>query len=143
MSYKDKIKNREYSNNYYHQNKNRLNTPEKRQRQSDYMREWRNRDPLKRLYCGAKSRARRLEQDFDISLSDLFMPEMCPVLNIPLFRTEGKATDNSPSLDRIDNSKGYIKGNVRIISHKANKHKADLSLEDIHRLFMYSRNAVA
>lgn len=143
MSYSDPEKNRAYANAYYHKTKHKRNTPEHRERQAAYMKEWRTREPLKRLYCGAKSRAKRLGQEFNISLEDLQIPLTCPILNIPLYRTDGKATDNSPSLDRIDNSKGYVKGNVQIISNKANKHKADLSLEDIQRLFAYSRNTSA
>ena len=43
----------------------------------------------------------------------------------------------SPSLDRIDNSKGYIKGNVAVISNKANKYKSDMTIENIEKLASY------
>ena len=38
------------------------------------------------------------------------------------------------SIDRIDASKGYVVGNVQIISHKANRQKSDASLSDILKL---------
>ena len=141
MSYTDKEKNKEYSKAWYHKNKERLNTPERKAKRSESVRQWRNKEPLRAIFAGAKSRAKRLGQEFNIQLADLQMPECCPILGIPLYRTEGRATDNSPSLDRVDNSKGYIKGNVRVISNKANKHKSDLSLEDVQRLFEYCNSA--
>ena len=38
---------------------------------------------------------------------------------------------NSPSLDRMDNSKGYVKGNVQVISHKANSMKFSASKDEL------------
>jgi hypothetical protein len=59
------------------------------------------------------------------------VPIICPILGIPIIKDIKKEqkevpNPNSPSIDRIDNSKGYVKGNVRVISHKANtmKHNA-------------------
>lgn len=84
---------------------------EQEQRRSKY--------PEKYLLTIAKSRAKMKGLVFDITLDDIEIPLVCPVLKIPLFRgVVGNA--NSPSLDRIDNSKGYIKGNVAVISQKAN-----------------------
>jgi hypothetical protein len=40
----------------------------------------------------------------------------------------------SPSLDRIDPSQGYIKGNVVVISHKANRLKNDAGLAELRAL---------
>lgn len=71
------------------------------------------------------------------------MPRICPVLGIPLFRGIGKSCDNSPTLDRIDNSKGYTVDNVEIISMKANRAKSDLNLEEIERLYFYFHNLKA
>jgi hypothetical protein len=41
--------------------------------------------------------------------------------------------DNSPSLDRINPEKGYVRGNIAIISYRANRMKAD-GTADEHRL---------
>ena len=38
---------------------------------------------------------------------------------------------NSPALDRIDNTKGYIRGNVWVISHRANQMKVDANIEEL------------
>ena len=85
-----------------------------------------------RVLCSmAKRRAKEKGLEFNIDKTDIDIPIICPILGIPIVKvyTKGKntgPTPNSPSLDRIDNSKGYIKDNVRVISHKANtmKHNA-------------------
>jgi hypothetical protein len=77
----------------------------------------------------ARYRAKKKGIEFNLELSDVVIPKICPVLKIPL--TAGSSSGGprgcSPSLDRIDNTKGYIKGNVQVMSHKANtmKHCAD------------------
>ena len=63
--------------------------------------------------------------EFTIGMSDLVYPERCPLLNIPLHYHSSNLRDNWPSIDRIDNTKGYIPGNVWIISYKANRIKSD------------------
>lgn len=91
-------------------------------------------NPLKRLLISAKGRAKRSDMDFSISEKDLVIPEFCPLLGIPIFISNEKASANSPTIDRIDNTKGYTKGNVMIISYKANTCKNSLTMEQL-RLF--------
>lgn len=50
---------------------------------------------------------------------------------------EKQRTDNSPSLDRIDNSSGYVKGNVHIISMRANRIKSDATLQELKSVVKY------
>ena len=57
---------------------------------------------------------------FDIDLSDITYPEKCPVFGFDLVRNYKVPQFNSPSVDRIDPSKGYVKGNVQVISQLAN-----------------------
>ena len=42
-----------------------------------------------------------------------------------------KSHSNSASLDRIDSTKGYIKGNLQIISFRANTVKNNLTLDEM------------
>lgn len=79
----------------------------------------------------AKYRAKKNNLDFEIELEDIVIPKICPILNIPLFSSKGHSGPNSPSLDRIDPSKGYVKGNVQVISHKANTIKSDATLQEL------------
>ncbi|MDE2100487.1 MAG: hypothetical protein KGL39_24800 [Patescibacteria group bacterium] len=83
-------------------------------------RDWR-RDHLENyLFGNAKARARTKGLSFDIELSDIIIPDRCPYLGLLLKPNSGVLKDNSPSLDRIDPTKGYIKGNVEVISCRAN-----------------------
>lgn len=77
-----------------------------------------------------KSRSKKKGMEFNITNEDLFLPEYCPILNIKLDYA-GKLKDHSPSVDRIDNSKGYVKGNVIVISYLANAMKNKASFEQL------------
>lgn len=92
-------------------------------------------DLARHMWRKARARAKRSGMDFDISPEDVVIPERCPILDIPIAINRGKKWANgSPSLDRIDNSKGYIKGNVAVISMQANNIKANLNVEDVELL---------
>jgi hypothetical protein len=83
-----------------------------------------------RVRGGAKVRG----IECDITESDLpEIPEYCPVLPwIKLTYEVGKGvSDSSLSLDRVDSTKGYVKGNIRFISHRANTLKRDATDEEL------------
>lgn len=91
----------------------------------------RERDRLEVLIRGAKSRAKISGYPFDITRDDIYVPDTCPVLNIPLVWGQDERSDHSPSLDKFYPEKGYVKGNVRVISFLANRLKNDASLKDL------------
>lgn len=93
-------------------------------------------DPRKALLADARKRAKAKGMEYSLCLDDIPIPEICPVLGIRLV-VGGECRSNSPSLDRIDNSKGYIKGNVAIISQRANMIKNDASIEEIRAILTY------
>lgn len=74
----------------------------------------------------AKKRAKERGTVFSLAENDIVIPAICPVLGIPLFKGTGKLCANSPSLDEIIPGVGYVRGNIQIISAKANtmKHNA-------------------
>ena len=85
-----------------------------------------------RLLENAKRRAKKKNLEFSITLDDFEIPKLCPLLGSQLqLGGDGLFNMNSPSLDRIDNSRGYVKGNVAVISLKANKIKSDLSIDEL------------
>lgn len=118
----------------------------KRKEDSDYWRKEREKDNetllknensyKKYMIRSAKQRAKTKNILFDISYSDFSIPEYCPLLGIKLIKHIGQKEkqDNSPSLDRIIPSLGYVKGNVWVISERANRIKSNASVEELELL---------
>ena len=78
------------------------------------------------------------KREFNITIEDINIPEKCPVLGIPLVlhKGEGKGPKyDSPSVDRIDSNLGYVKGNVRVISWRANTLKSNANYTEILALY--------
>lgn len=94
---------------------------------------WGHRNPVAQMFSRVKSRALREGIPFDIDKSDISIPEVCPVLGILLSRNIGRRgySPSSPSLDRIDPGMGYVKGNVRVISARANLLKSDATIDEL------------
>jgi hypothetical protein len=85
----------------------------------------------KRMYQLAAT-AKRKNLEFNIEEEDLVVPEFCPYLGVRLTQVVGSGVvwDNL-SVDRIDSSKGYIKGNIQIMSRKANSMKNMATEEEL------------
>lgn len=91
------------------------------------------------LWRGAKKRAKEKAVPFSIDVRGIRIPERCPVLDIPLRPNIGGKTGapGSPSLDRFDPAKGYIPGNVVVISHRANRLKSDATITEFIKLVQW------
>ena len=92
-----------------------------------------------------RARKRSTEQNlnFDITKEYLesILTEKCPIFNTEFVFNGNKVSKNeSPSLDKIDPKKGYVKGNVAIISMKANVIKQNASSEDIYKVANWLKN---
>ena len=98
----------------------------------------------KYMWLKAKQRAKKYGLDFNIDVSDIQIPKICPILEVPLEFGVERDYEYSPSLDRIDTTKGYIKGNVAVISKKANSMKNNATEEELQKfcknILRYSLN---
>lgn len=108
--------------------------PEIREKRKEYDR---GRRPH-RLLGEARKRAKEKGLPITITVADIVVPEFCPVLGIPI--SFGGDRDSWPSLDRLNNSVGYIPGNVFVISYRANKIKNDATLAEIEAIARYMRS---
>lgn len=97
-------------------------------------------DPIGILLISAKRRAKVKGLKFNITREDLEIPKICPILKIPIYISNKKHCDNSPSIDRIDSYDGYIKGNVQIISHRANMLKNNGNIEEFKNIVEFLEN---
>ncbi len=96
------------------------------------------------LLAAAKSRAAAKKVTFKLTAADIQVPEKCPILGIRLKVNAGVVSPGSPSLDRLDPARGYVPGNVEVISHRANRIKGDASLAELKKLveWMEARGAL-
>lgn len=99
-----------------------------------YSLEWRRGHHELMLHKMARQRARIKDLPFNIERADVVIPTHCPLLGIPLRRHNDRARPDSPSLDRRIPSLGYVKGNVWVISRRANLIKNDATLEELELL---------
>lgn|SRR5208282_2812069 len=87
-------------------------------------------DPISAMYNSALKRSRDLGILFAISRSDIRavwpVDGRCPALGLRLQRRhpgkggKGGPQPASPTLDRIRPERGYVPGNIAVISHRAN-----------------------
>lgn len=84
-------------------------------------------DKRRTLMHSARARAKKKGLPFDLTIEDIIVPDLCPVLGIPIFIVQSTSggRDNSPSIDRRDNKLGYVKTNIDVISWRANRIKSD------------------
>lgn len=100
-------------------------------RRNAAIRKGRKECPQKCLYLAAKSRAKKKKILFNLELSDIVIPEICPILKIPLTTNDKVHGENSMSIDRIFPHLGYVKNNIQVISHKANRMKNSATLDEL------------
>ena len=100
-------------------------------------REWRINHPLNYLLSLARCRAKTKGIVFDLTVADLGVPpQKCPVLGFELkyFGRSKKNAKDTATLDRIENSRGYVVGNVIVVSARANELKRDATPDELRRL---------
>ncbi len=117
------------------------NTEKTKQHKTNWLQVPENR--IRHSLSQAKRRATEKGIEFAISIDDLLpLPTVCCVLNVPLnykgTKNRGFVND-CPSIDRIDPTKGYVPGNVQIISWRANRIKSDASILELESVLKYMK----
>lgn len=119
---------------YNEKNKTKLQT---------YQHEWylqkSNAEPIKYMLKAAQRRARKGGYSCTITEEDIHIPTHCPSCKCELVKATGKAQPNSPSLDKIVPSLGYVPGNVIVICWRENIIKHNATLEELEVLVKYLR----
>jgi hypothetical protein len=108
-----------------------------------YKRELNRRNPENYILQGARQRAKKDGLPFDLTRDDIIIPTICPVLGCELKMSSGKPSNCSPSIDRIQPELGYVKGNVRIISWRANDVKGNATIEELQKILAYMISELA
>ena|SRR5215469_4183543 len=109
-----------------------------KQRKSGYRAAYRENRAEYFMHARAKHRAKQKGLPFTIKISDISIPEFCPVLGIPLKRGK-KNSNSSPSLDRNIPFLGYTPENMTVISYRANVLKRDATVEEMERVLDYMK----
>lgn len=98
-----------------------------------YLRRRRHEMPDRSLWERARKRAKDRGLPFALGKNSITVPRTCPALGMPI-KFCGRRSACSPSLDRIVPERGYIPGNVRVVSDRANRLKGKRSLDELRRL---------
>ncbi len=84
-----------------------------------------------------RSRARKRGIPFDLVRGDIPLPEKCPIFGTPLVKGVGRLSNDSPSIDRIDPKRGYVRGNVVVVSMRANSIKREATIDDLRKMVAF------
>lgn len=107
------------------------------------LQQYRDLDPRAKLYYNAKKRAGDIGVPFDLTLDDIVIPEHCPALGLEIRDYTGCGKPDfhkhhdAATLDRVDNSKGYVANNIQVICKRANLLKKDATISEIAGVLAY------
>lgn len=87
--------------------------------------------PARHMLNNSKQRAKVANLEHTLTIDDIVIPDFCPVLGIKLETGDRKNHFNAPSIDRINNTKGYIKENIVVVSTRANLLKKDATIDEL------------
>jgi len=96
-------------------------------------------NPKNRMVNSARERAQMLGLPFNITVEDIDVPTICPVLGIQMMVGRYADRDSSPSLDRIIPELGYVRGNVAVISFRANRIKSDGDITELEKVLSWMK----
>lgn len=91
------------------------------------------------LLTSARARAKQQRVPFNLRREDVTIPTHCPVFGMKLEIGPGKVHSASPTLDKIRPELGYVRGNVAVISYKANRLKSNATPDDLETVARWLR----
>lgn len=102
--------------------------------------DYRVQHPERQILRSTKHQAKKIGVEFNLTIEDIVIPEYCPYMGVKITYIYGNGKQQyNPSIDRIDPTKGYIKGNVQMISYLANRMKQDATIE---QLVVFAQNVL-
>jgi hypothetical protein len=132
---------KQHSLNYQKNNKEKIKEWHKNNHAKNYSTEKRRiqyrKNIVSEIFNHAKQRAKVKNISFTITVEDVIIPDKCPVFGINLDHSDRL---HAPTLDRIINELGYVKGNVQVISAKANRLKNNGTIEEFQQIINYMKN---
>ena len=138
---KSKLKNKEHIDEYNAEYRMR---PEVIERMRNYHQERNKKSDLITRYrdivhrCQARAREKGIPCTIKWTDIQAIYIDTCPLLEIPINWDRTSGRDNgTPSIDRVIPEKGYVPGNIRIISNLANMMKSSASKE---QLYTFAKN---
>lgn len=123
--------------------KKHLAKPETKAKRALMAKMWSRKSVKSTLLTKARGRANKECLPFNLIKEDITIPDTCPALGIPISVSDGEYGAGSPTLDRIIPKNGYVKGNVAVISHRANAIKSDASLAELEAITRYVRESLS
>lgn len=136
--------------NYYQSNRNNILEQKKRLasdpafqlRRREYEREKAKgiEGKMRTMLRNARKRAKEKNLDFNLTIQHMrnLYVSHCPITGHPLiWETHQGFSPDSPSLDRTNSDKGYVIGNVQIVSHRGNTWKNNMCLDDAAKVVQY------
>lgn len=154
MPHADELRRKEYKAQWYLKNKKRHNAKaaiwraENKERKAELDRRYNEEtikgspeNKIRSLVRKARHRAKRAGIEFCITEKDLACNLFCPLLGVEICYSNNGMMPNSPSIDRLDPTKGYIPGNVWIISMRANRIKSDATVDELSTIVANLRKA--
>ena len=115
----------------------RIGVKKFRERQRKYMAKYRDENPEMYLLSAAKERAKKYNLKFTLVADDIVIPKRCPVLGIRLLKNRKGLQDSSPSIDRVNNRRGYTADNIVVVSLRANRIKSDATMLELQKIINF------
>jgi hypothetical protein len=126
------------TNPYKEAQKRYKSTSEYKEKMRLWQKNWRKNNWGKYMLNSLKNySAKRKNLPFNLTIEDTVLPEVCPVFKTPFVFGD---VNYRPEFDRRIPSLGYVKGNVRIISGRANRLKNDATIEELQNIIDYMKN---